>query len=38
MAEHTFVRRIERMKNTPDEIQTWVQVLRVGDLALVGIP
>jgi hypothetical protein len=38
MAERAFVRRIERMKNQPDEIQTWVQVLRVGDLALVGIP
>jgi neutral ceramidase len=39
MGERAFARRVLRqMRNLPAELSTWVQALRVGDLALVGVP
>ncbi len=39
MAERAFARRIlRRMAEAPEEARTWVQALRIGDLALVGVP
>ncbi|MCE2438344.1 MAG: hypothetical protein J4F39_02845 [Candidatus Latescibacteria bacterium] len=39
MADRAFARRIlRRMADVPDETRTWVQALRIGDLALVGVP
>ncbi len=39
MGEKAFVRRItQRMKGVPETVRTWVQALRIGGLALVGIP
>jgi hypothetical protein len=39
MGERSFARRVlRRMADVPDEIPTWVQALRAGDLALVGVP
>ena len=39
MAERAFARRIlRRMAEVPEEARTWVQALRIGDLALVGVP
>jgi neutral ceramidase len=38
MAERAFIRRIQRIENLPEVVETWVQVLRIGDLALVGMP
>ncbi|MDE3000828.1 MAG: hypothetical protein OXU79_17270 [Gemmatimonadota bacterium] len=39
MADRAFARRIlRRMADVPEETRTWVQALRIGDLALVGVP
>lgn len=39
MADRAFARRIlRRMAEVPEEARTWVQALRIGDLALVGVP
>jgi len=38
MGERAFVRRIKRIANLPEEVSTWVQALRIGELALVGVP
>ena len=39
MAERAFARRIlRRTDDGPEEVPTWIQALRVGDLALVGVP
>ncbi|HEX2037564.1 MAG TPA: hypothetical protein VHS99_25590 [Chloroflexota bacterium] len=39
MGERAFARRVlQRISGTPDEISTWVQALRLGELALVGVP
>lgn len=39
MGERAFARRVLRqMRDLPAELPTWVQALRVGDLALVGVP
>ncbi|MBI3974206.1 MAG: hypothetical protein HY332_23255 [Chloroflexi bacterium] len=39
MGERSFARRVlRRISGTPDEIATWVQALRIGDLALVSAP
>lgn len=39
MADRAYARRIlRRMTDVPEETRTWVQALRVGDLALVGVP
>ncbi len=39
MGERAFARRnLERIQEVPEEVPTWVQALRVGDLALVTAP
>ncbi|MCZ6634041.1 MAG: neutral/alkaline non-lysosomal ceramidase N-terminal domain-containing protein [bacterium] len=39
MAERAFVRRItKRMADVPDQVQTWVQALRIGDLGIAAVP
>ena len=39
MAERAFARRIlRRMAEVPEASRTWVQALRIGNLALVGVP
>ena len=38
MGERAFLRRIQRIINLPEETCTWVQALRIGDIALVGVP
>lgn len=39
MGERAFARRVlHRMTDVPPEVPTWVQALRVGDLALVAVP
>ena len=39
MAERAFVRRItRRMEDVPDQVSTWVQALRVGDLGIAAVP
>ena len=39
MSERAFVRRVlRRMADVPEDVPTWVQVLRIGDLGLVGVP
>jgi len=39
MAERAFARRtLHRLAEFPEEVHTWVQALRIGDLALVGAP
>lgn len=39
MGERAFARRVLRqMRELPPELPTWVQALRAGDLALVGVP
>ena len=39
MAERAFVRRItQRMGDVPDQVSTWVQALRIGDLGIAAVP
>lgn len=39
MAERAFVRRItKRMADVPDQVRTWVQALRIGDLGIAAVP
>jgi hypothetical protein len=39
MADRAFVRRItRRMEDVPDQVSTWVQALRVGDLSIAAVP
>ncbi len=39
MAERAFVRRVtRRMTDVPNQVRTWVQALRIGDLGIAAVP